>query len=335
MAATDVYGELIDRINYPRSDYLLRVLQKLVTPEEGQLLLDLPAEAAELAGKWGMDEETANAKLQEFQERGLAVKTRKGVLFDRDIVQLHDSTLSSSEKWVDTELLDLWKEFWECDWSQTLGGVPEDMTMKVVRVLPAVKAIERSPTISVDDLPPEDNLRDLIRGADLLSVVPCTCRRSLRRCDAPVDVCLQFNKGAEHAINRGAGRKLSVEEAIALADESEEAGLVHTWPFGISPNLREICNCCGDCCMLFDPCLRSGTTSRVLEKSQFRAQVDRDVCTGCQDCMERCFLGAVEMTKHPPGKKLKAAVDQEKCFGCGVCVVGCESGALTLDWSQT
>ena len=334
MAAADVYAELMQKLAYPESPYLRRILQKLVTPEEGRLLLGLPSEPAELARKWAMDEKTVNAKLQELQERGLAVRTRKAVLFDRDVVQLHDSTLASSEKYVDTELLDLWKEFYEREWLQVLGSGPRDYAAKLVRVLPAVKAIERSPGVSMADLPPQENLRELIKGADLLSAVACSCRRSLRRCEAPVDNCLQFNKGAEHAINRGAGRKLSVEEAIALADDAEEAGLIHTWPFAVSPNLREICNCCRDCCMLFDPGFQFGTITQVLEKSRFRAQVDKDLCTGCQDCVERCFFGAIEMAKSPPGKKLKAAIDPEKCFGCGVCVVACEPAALTMRLAQ-
>src|SRR4030042_3913582 len=120
MATTDVYAELIARLNYPPSARLLQIMQKLVTPEEGKLLLNLPAQPEELARKWGMDEGAVNKKIQEFQERGLAVKTRKGVRFDRDIVQLHDSTLASSDKWVDTELLDLWKEFYEGEWRQSL-----------------------------------------------------------------------------------------------------------------------------------------------------------------------------------------------------------------------
>lgn len=334
MTQTDVYAELMEKLHSSKSEYLRRILQKLVNPEEGQLLLDLPAEPAELARKWGLDEDTVNSKLQEFQERGLAVKTRKGVQFDRDVVQLHDSTLSSSEKWVDTELLDLWKEFHECEWLQTMAGAPQGSYTRSVRVLPAVKAIEQSPEISTDDLLPEENIRELIKGADVLSAVPCPCRRSLRRCEAPIGNCLQFNRGAEHSINRGAGTRLSIEQAIAIADEAEEAGLIHTWPFAVSPTLHEICNCCSDCCMLFDPGLRFGIIGQLLEKSRFRATVDRDLCNGCQDCVERCFFEAIEMTQLPPGKKLKAAVDQEKCFGCGVCVLACEPGAITMTFSQ-
>lgn len=70
MGTSDVYTELMERLNYPRSEYLLRILRKLMTPEEGQLLLALPAEPAELAQKSGLDEETVQRKPQDFPRRG-------------------------------------------------------------------------------------------------------------------------------------------------------------------------------------------------------------------------------------------------------------------------
>lgn len=331
MITEDIYTALADKLQYPRSEWLLRVLQKLVTPDEGQMLLDIPGESIDLAQKWEMDELAVDAKLQEFQERGLAVKTRKGVMFDRDIIQLHDSTLSSAEKWIDDELLALWKDFYENEWFETMGQAYANSPEKSVIVLPAIQAIERSPGITEENLMPEENVRELIRQADVLSVVPCTCRRSLKRCDLPVEVCLQFNKGAEHAIARNSGKKLSVDEAIAIADKAEEAGLIHTWPFFSMGHVREICNCCSDCCMLFNPGLKHGTLDKALKKSRFRAIMDPEKCSGCEICVERCSLGAIEMV---PGD-LVAKVDVDKCYGCGVCVVGCDFGALSLRIAQS
>ncbi|MBM4461896.1 MAG: 4Fe-4S dicluster domain-containing protein [Chloroflexi bacterium] len=330
MTGSDVYADLMERLNYPDSVYLRRVLEKLLTPEEGHLLLQLPAEPGELAQRMGWDEETLNRKLQEFLERGLAIAGRKGVRLIRELTQLHDATLSSSERWVDTELLDLWREFYEADWLPRLATVPVDSYVQYVRVVPAWKAIERSLRLSINELLPGENIRELIRGAELIAVVPCSCRRSMRRCQASLDNCLQFNKGAEYAIRRGAGRRISVEEAIAIADEAEEEGLIHTWPLIPSTNLNVICNCCVDCCIIFDAGLRFGTIGRTLEKSRFRAEIDPQACDGCQDCVERCFFDAIEMKKHASEKKLKAAVDPEKCFGCGLCAIVCDPGAITM-----
>jgi Pyruvate/2-oxoacid:ferredoxin oxidoreductase delta subunit len=227
----------------------------------------------------------------------------------------------------------MWKDFYEVEFmplTEKLGAIFADSSVKSVRIVPAWRAIELSPDLPVAKLPPEENLPDLVKGADVIALVPCTCRRSLRRCDAKIDVCMLFNRGAEYAINRGAGRKVSADEAMAIFREGEEAGLVHTWPFALSARLNEICNCCRDCCIIFDPGLKFGTLDRGLAKSHLRAEVHKGVCDGCQDCVETCFFGAIEMKKDPPGKKLKAEVDPEKCYGCGACVMACSPHAHAI-----
>ena len=206
---------------YRESPYLDRILQKLMTREEAEMLLALPSTSAELSTRFGLDEETIKSKLSEFMERGLAIPSKGELKFAGDMVRLHDATLSSAEKWVDTELLDLWREFHEKDWFTAMNEGTKNLTQPIVRIIPAWKAIERSPDISPDDILPQENIRELIKSAKIIAIVPCTCRRSMRRCHAPLNNCMQFNKGAEYSINRGAGRKLSVEEAITIADEAE------------------------------------------------------------------------------------------------------------------
>jgi len=334
MKTSDVYTELMSRLKYPASERLRRILQKLVTPEEGKLLLQLPAQPAELAQKSGMDEEAAQRKLQEFMERGLVIRTSNGIFcFAHDMTQLHDANLSSADKWIDTELLDLWRDFRDNEWAQTMAGGLGDSYVQFIKVLPAWKAMERSPDLG--ELLPEEDIRELIRGADAVAVVPCTCRRSIRGCDLPVNVCLQFNRGAEYAISRGASRRISAEEAIAIAGEAEEAGLIHTWASGIQRRLTAICNCCRECCDIFAIGIKVGNVEQVLKKSRFRAEVDQELCTGCQDCVERCFFEAIEMKQAPPSKKLKATIDKEKCFGCGLCAIVCEPEALTMRLLKT
>ena len=334
MATSDVYTELMARLKYPQSERFRRILQKLVTPEEGKLLLELPAEPAELAKKSGLDEEAAQHKLQEFMERGLIIRTSKGLFcLARDMTQLHDANLSSAEKWVDTELLDLWRDFRDAEWKQTMAGGLGDSYVQALKVIPAWKAMERSPDLG--ELLPDEDIRELIRGADAVSVIPCPCRRSIRRCDLPVNVCMHFNRGAEYAIGRGAGRRISAEESIAIAGEAEEAGLVHTWASSIPGKLTAICNCCRDCCDIFAIGMEVGNVEQILQKSRFRAEVDQDLCTGCQDCVERCFFEAIEMKDSPPSKKLKATIEEGKCFGCGLCAIVCEPEAITMKLVQT
>ncbi len=332
MRTEDMYSKLIERIGYAntKSKYLLRIFRKLASPDEARLLLELPGELPDLASKLGVEESAVRRQLRELTEKGLVITTKKGPCMVRNVTQFHDANLASSEKWIDTELLDLWKEFYEVEWFPTMGNVARDAHVQYIRVVPAWTAVERSPGISPDQLRKEESLKALVVGSETIAVVPCTCRRSMRRCDAELMNCVLFNRGAEYAINRGAGRKISADEAMAIFAESEKAGLVHTWPFTASVHLNEICNCCRDCCGIFDAGLKFGTLSRILERNHLQAEVDRELCNGCQDCVERCFFDAIEMGKLPGVKKLKAAVDADKCFGCGLCVLSCSLDAITL-----
>jgi hypothetical protein len=138
-----VYAELNARLKYPPSEHLRRILRKLVTLEEAALLLQLPAEPAELAQKSGLSQEAAEHKLQEFMERGLIIRTSKGLFcFAHDMTQLHDSNLSSAPKWIDTELLDLWRDFRDAEWAQTMAGGLGHSYVQVLKVIPAWKAME-------------------------------------------------------------------------------------------------------------------------------------------------------------------------------------------------
>jgi Pyruvate/2-oxoacid:ferredoxin oxidoreductase delta subunit len=151
----------------------------------------------------------------------------------------------------------------------------------------------------------------------------------MRRCDSPLNVCLQFNKSAKYHLDRGSGRKLTPDEAITIAIEAEREGLIHTWPIRASQQLNEICNCCRECCVIFDGGLRYNNVEKTLEKSRFRAVVDDELCTGCEECVDRCFFGAIEMI-HITSKESKTVIDQDKCFGCGLCVIACDFDALTM-----
>ena len=150
MVTEDIYGELIKKINYPdpKSERLLRIFRKLANPDEARLLLELPSEPPDLARKLGVSEDTVRKMIRELTEKGLIITTGKGPRMVRDVTQFHDANLASSEKWVDTELLDLWKDFYEVEWFPTMGNIPADAYVQYIRVVPAWTAIERSPDIA-------------------------------------------------------------------------------------------------------------------------------------------------------------------------------------------
>jgi len=330
MKNDNVYTEMANKLNQPNSKILIKILRKLISPVDAKLLLMLPAELSTLSKQSGLDENAVKQKLQEFLERGFVFPTSKGLQFARDTSQLHDATLASADKWIDDELLNLWREYHETEWIPSTAQIPEGIHIQRIKLLPALKSIKKSPGIAAADFPPDEDIRMLINQADPIAVVPCSCRRSMRRCKKPVNICLQFNKSAKFHLDRKAGRKLTPNEAIDIAMQAEEEGLIHTWPVRSSGAFNELCNCCHDCCVIFDGGLRYNNIDRILGKSRFRATVDSAECTGCNDCVDRCFFGAIQMVRDPKTKNIIAAIDVGKCFGCGLCVVACPYDAMTM-----
>jgi Na+-translocating ferredoxin:NAD+ oxidoreductase RNF subunit RnfB len=82
-----------------------------------------------------------------------------------------------------------------------------------------------------------------------------------------------------------------------------------------------ICNCCECCCGAMQA-QRSGTP--MLASSGYVAQVDEDLCIGCEDCISYCQFHALEI------QDAYNHVVYESCMGCGICVSKCDQGALSL-----
>jgi Na+-translocating ferredoxin:NAD+ oxidoreductase RNF subunit RnfB len=59
--------------------------------------------------------------------------------------------------------------------------------------------------------------------------------------------------------------------------------------------------------------------------SNYFAQVDEDLCAGCEICVDRCQMEAIRV-----GDDGVAVVDRDRCIGCGLCVTTCSTGAVTL-----
>jgi NAD-dependent dihydropyrimidine dehydrogenase PreA subunit len=58
----------------------------------------------------------------------------------------------------------------------------------------------------------------------------------------------------------------------------------------------------------------------------FHPHVDQKKCSGCEECLETCTAGVLEMRT---GKAYPAHT--EACVGCGSCAQGCKENALTIE----
>jgi Pyruvate/2-oxoacid:ferredoxin oxidoreductase delta subunit len=61
------------------------------------------------------------------------------------------------------------------------------------------------------------------------------------------------------------------------------------------------------------------------EKKMFDVVVDKDKCTGCEECVGSCPAAVLELVD---GKS--EPVNMDECLGCETCVEVCEFEAITV-----
>jgi ferredoxin len=187
-------------------------------------------------------------------------------------------------------------------------------------VIPVEKAVEGRGQILA-----HEDVRQMIESASRVAVTRCTCRVIAHKCDHPVEVCLQINRAADYTVERGSGREITKQEALAIARSAEESGLIH-----VTMNKAEvshfICNCCPCCCQTFPLLISQGLP--LNDPSRFRASIQADDCTGCGICLDRCYFSAISLKDHNGGEV--AVVNPDKCMGCGLCSIKCEPEAISL-----
>ncbi len=335
----NVYDRLAGKYRLVGDAHFMELLQMLMTPEEGKYLLELskPKTPAEIAQVFNIDEKIAAAKLDNLTRRGLLLRGKTQYLAWMDAHQLKARVMFSAEKYTPPGLLEHRRRderYVTSPFAEIHGWfkIFERTGKPLIRVLPARKAITANPDIGPEQVLWYENIAEMIKRADKIGVVPCDCRRIYGRCDKPLLTCLHFGNMVDYEVGRGGRmKKITLEEAIAICDESEEAGLVHAIPGNNASFSGVMCNCCSDCCSTFEPALQSGRINEIVAPSRFQARVKQELCKGCQLCLKRCPFGAVEMVEVEGDAKPKALVKKEKCLGCGVCVVGCKQKAMTFD----
>ncbi|MGD2144622.1 MAG: 4Fe-4S binding protein [Anaerolineae bacterium] len=180
-------------------------------------------------------------------------------------------------------------------------------------------------------------IEEMIDAATDIIVQPCDCRRLGQNCDRPVETCIWLDEAARGALDRGHGRRLTREEAKALARWADRKGLMHTADSGWhTRGLHAICNCCACDCYPFRAAQELGTKG-IWPKSRYIAVYDRERCTRCGTCVKRCHFGAFYhdgTTVEVDGKSQEAVrFEPEKCWGCGLCVNTCPSEAIIMEAS--
>ncbi len=177
---------------------------------------------------------------------------------------------------------------------------------------------------------------EVIKKASHRGIGICYCRHKMqhmhRACDAPMDICMTFNKTAASLIRNGYAREVETAEALDLLQIAYENHLVQ---FGenVQNRVSFICNCCGCCCEALIAQRRFGFLHPV-HTTNFLPVVANEKCNGCGRCVDICPVEAMTLiSANLPEKKRQkiARLQEEMCLGCGICVSACKKNALVLE----
>ncbi len=320
----DPYRALADALDrlpngYPRTEsgVEILILRKLFTAGEARLasLLGRESESFEaIAARACRAGPDTRRQLIAMAKRGLVwpAKTDAGLCFR--LAPFVVGWYEAQGATIDHELAHLVEDYFTQGGAKGIMG-PEPSLHRVVPVHGSVKS---------ELILPHADVRALLEKAKAFSVGDCICRKQQelalgrRDCTVPMHNCLSFSNEARKPGPNGVSR----EEALAVLDQADEDGLVHTVS-NVLAGVSYVCNCCGCCCGILLGITRYGLEHSVAA-APYVASTDAATCTGCGTCIERCQVKAIA------DRDGVSVVDPRRCIGCGLCVTGCASGAARL-----
>jgi len=319
----------------------MQILRNQLTADEAKLLVELDngATREQLASSLKMDEKSLSAMLEDLVKRRFllpAGTTGGGEL--PGCVGFQGYNIPKTPRFFphgpDTpETKKLWTELFRSGYYHK-SVIDAFLARKKVtglaprRIIPARKALALSPNIPREQILWYEDIEQILKRHEIITVGKCGCKRVWGSCDTPMEVCLGFRKPQDSRMGR---REITLEEAIALMDEAADKGLVHKPWNQIDLTTPGLCNCCPCCCVVLNPAINLGVLHEVVEPSRFKAVIDEEKCQGCQTCVDRCPFDAIEMRKVPGSKKMKAFILDEECMGCGLCIIKCPKQAMHLE----
>jgi len=332
-------GEKVDglTVRAPWNDTLHGILEELYTPDEADLVIDLPygpSTFERIREITGLPEAKLKSMLEALCAKGLVMD-----VFINDspvympspmVVGIFEFTMMRTDAGVDhKKMAGLFKDYLASGFMQANF---RDGSLSVMRSLPHEAVIDGATYVEVLDY---DKATAIVEQADRFSMGLCSCRHEKlhlgeKTCEVPLGNCSSFGIAAEYLIRNNLAKEVSKTEMLENVARSKELGLVLNAD-NVKKDITYICHCCGCCCNVLQGISKYGCTSMVVTSGY--APKATDDCEGCGKCARACPIHAIEMvrTDDPrPKKKKRPKVDTTICLGCGVCAMGCKTGALKL-----
>jgi electron transport complex protein RnfB len=332
MASEMLYRKLqrhLDRMPVPfpptESGVELRILERLFTPEEAEIALELsaipePAAVIHKRLKSKMDLNRLTEALGQMVDKGTVLSfEREGVtqyaklmfaigMYERQVNRLTPEFERDSLQYLEGE-------FGKAAFRQGKTGQ--------MRVVPVNRSIEVERNVAQ-----YEDIRAWVKSCDgPFAKGNCICRQGKDLLGHPckqTDVranCLTIGMAAQWMIEHCGSHLISREEMLAMLDNADRQGLVLQTENTQRPLF--VCCCCHCCCGVLNTVKQFPRPADYFT-SNFYATVDADTCQSCGTCEARCQMDAI----HIDGK---TEVDLARCIGCGLCVTTCPSEAMRLE----
>jgi H+/Na+-translocating ferredoxin:NAD+ oxidoreductase subunit B len=322
----DVYDALRKRLDeisagFPEteSNVEIRLLKRLFTEEEAEFFLKLSPlleSATDVAKRLQRDAEEIDALMAQMAKKGLLYRQRKGDLVRYAPVPYIVGIYEFQVKAMDAGFARDHEEYF----TQVFGRQVQSFRTPLLRTIPINREL-------VADWPvaPYEDIFEIVDKQEKIAVTDCICRTQTkligRECDKPLENCFQFGSHADYYVENGLGRFISKAEAKEILVANEKAGLVMQ-PFN-AQKIGGMCSCCGDCCGMLRSLKMQPKPAQAVRSNYF-ARVDDDLCTGCETCLERCQMEAIDVVDGMAG------INRDRCIGCGLCVTTCPAEAISL-----
>jgi electron transport complex protein RnfB len=332
----DVYRKLqvhLDKmpIGFPpaKSGSDIRVLRYLFTEQQAEIAtllrfgwdrdLELLDTIYERAGGLDLSKAELETALDEMGHKGLIMtKIESGQkyygnallmvgIFEFQVNRLKKEFIKDLEAYID--------EAWLLEAVKVKGAQ--------LRTIPIEQGIDINQNVSNFD-----ELQKLLETTDgPYMIANCICRQLKDMEGQPCkvtkrrEVCMGFGYAARLYIDQGWGREISKEDAIEILRQNQEEGLV-LQPDN-SQKLTFLCSCCSCCCGMLSRYLKFPNPADAIITNYY-AQIDSDICTGCGICVEICPMEAIKLVDNV------SLIKKKRCIGCGNCVAKCPSEAIKL-----
>lgn len=300
----------------------LRILRRLFTPAQARLAVHLtviPETAPVVARRAGLDPVEALAQLTAMAREGLVFSLEKSgsksrFMAAQFVVGIWEYHVNS----LDAELVRDVNEY-----------LPRLFDAEVWKRAPQMRTVPVGRSVGVEhQVLAHEEAEALVRDRRRVVVAPCICRREHKLqgqgCERPEEVCLIFDAAAEYYLRNGLGREITADEAVAILQTADRAGLV-LQPSN-SKKATNICCCCGCCCQVLKNIARRPRPADYVA-SAFRVKLTAGACVACGVCTTRCPMGALTLPDGADSVNLAI----ERCIGCGLCVSTCPAKALALE----